>query len=81
MRWRARRRRVWVWLRRGRVRLHRRRPLAQEHLQQRRRDSCLEVADGVLGIVPVRDGKVPDGGLLRVGHRAWGAFIGSVAGR
>ncbi|MBA2806043.1 DUF397 domain-containing protein [Streptomyces sp. KM273126] len=40
--------------------------------------SCVEVADGVPGIVPVRDSKVPDGPLLLISPAAWAEFIGAV---
>jgi hypothetical protein len=39
---------------------------------------CVEVADGVAGIVPVRDSKSPEGPVVIVGARAWSAFIGLV---
>jgi len=35
---------------------------------------CLEVADGVTGVVPVRDSKVPDGPVLLLPASAWSAF-------
>ncbi|MCE7080854.1 DUF397 domain-containing protein [Streptomyces sp. ST2-7A] len=35
---------------------------------------CLEVADGVPGVVPVRDSKRPDGPTLTIHHDAWRAF-------
>jgi len=35
---------------------------------------CLEVADGVTGIVPVRDSKVPNGPVLLLPAPAWSAF-------
>ncbi|MYZ38853.1 MULTISPECIES: DUF397 domain-containing protein [unclassified Streptomyces] len=37
--------------------------------------SCVEVADGVPGIVPVRDSKNPDGPALTVPAPAWSSFI------
>ena len=40
---------------------------------------CLEVGDGLTGIVPVRDSKVPDGHVLLIGVRAWGAFVAGAA--
>ncbi|MEV6594241.1 DUF397 domain-containing protein [Streptomyces acidicola] len=40
--------------------------------------SCVEVADGVPNIVPVRDSKVPGGPVLLVGAVAWAEFIGAV---
>ncbi|MGW5195952.1 DUF397 domain-containing protein [Streptomyces spiralis] len=39
---------------------------------------CLEVADGVPGVVPVRDSKVPDGAVPVVRAGAWAAFMGAV---
>ncbi|WP_210589480.1 DUF397 domain-containing protein [Streptomyces sp. GESEQ-35] len=36
---------------------------------------CLEVADGVPGVVPVRDSKQPDGPVILLGATAWAAFI------
>ncbi|MFI6334419.1 DUF397 domain-containing protein [Streptomyces sp. NPDC050535] len=41
---------------------------------------CVEVADGVPGVVPVRDSKVADGPVLMVGPVAWAEFIGAVRG-
>ncbi|MER5442511.1 DUF397 domain-containing protein [Streptomyces sp. NPDC002790] len=43
-------------------------------------ESCLEVADGVPGVVPVRDSKVSDGAVVVIGAAAWSAFVtGAVA--
>ncbi|MEV4037630.1 DUF397 domain-containing protein [Streptomyces umbrinus] len=42
-------------------------------------EDCLEVADGVPGVVPVRDSKVVGGAVLLVGATAWTHFIGTVA--
>ena len=39
--------------------------------------SCVEVADGVPGIVPVRDSKVSDGDVLLVGAGAWATGVGA----
>ncbi|WP_405566846.1 DUF397 domain-containing protein [Streptomyces phaeochromogenes] len=39
---------------------------------------CLEVADGVPGVVPVRDSKVVGGPFLLVGADAWLAFVGGL---
>lgn len=36
---------------------------------------CLEVADGVPGVVPVRDSKVVDGDVVVIGAAAWSAFV------
>ncbi|MEV0257157.1 DUF397 domain-containing protein [Streptomyces sp. NPDC050732] len=41
--------------------------------------SCVEVADGVVGVVPVRDSKVPQGPALVIGTGAWAAFVAMVA--
>jgi hypothetical protein len=41
-------------------------------------EDCVEVADGVPGVVPVRDSKVPDGAVLVVGCMAWAEFISAV---
>ncbi|MFG3196236.1 DUF397 domain-containing protein [Streptomyces sp. NPDC048208] len=40
--------------------------------------NCVEVADGVPGLVPVRDSKVTDGPVLLLGATAWANFIGAV---
>lgn len=40
---------------------------------------CVEVADGVPGVIPVRDSKVSVGGpVIVVGAGAWAEFIGSL---
>ncbi|WP_078594144.1 DUF397 domain-containing protein [Streptomyces sp. NRRL S-920] len=36
---------------------------------------CVEVADGVPGVVPVRDSKAPEGPALIIGAPAWQAFV------
>jgi hypothetical protein len=41
--------------------------------------SCVEVADGAPGIVPVRDSKIPDGPVVLVGPAAWTDFVDAVA--
>lgn len=38
-------------------------------------DNCVEVADGVPHVVPVRDSKVPQGPALIIGADAWTAFV------
>ncbi|MFI6560892.1 DUF397 domain-containing protein [Streptomyces sp. NPDC050534] len=38
--------------------------------------SCVEVADGVPGVVPVRDSKVPHGPVVVVRSDTWAAFVG-----
>jgi len=41
--------------------------------------NCVEVADGVPGIVPVRDSKVSAAGpVIMVGADAWTEFVGSL---
>ncbi|MER6422114.1 DUF397 domain-containing protein [Streptomyces sp. NPDC001137] len=40
---------------------------------------CVEVADNFLGVIPVRDSKVPDGPVLLVSPAAWTAFIRNAA--
>lgn len=40
--------------------------------------NCLEVTDGVPGIVPVRDSKIPDNGVLLFGNGPWTTFIEAV---
>ncbi|MFB8030405.1 DUF397 domain-containing protein [Streptomyces sp. NPDC056465] len=42
-------------------------------------NNCLEVADGLPGVVPVRDSKVPAGPALLVSAPAWTAFVGFAA--
>ncbi|MEU5958533.1 DUF397 domain-containing protein [Streptomyces sp. NPDC047525] len=41
--------------------------------------NCLEVADGVPGIVPVRDSKNPEGPALLLRAEAWSAFVAGVS--
>lgn len=40
--------------------------------------SCIEVADGFPGVVPVRDSKVPEGAVLVIPSPSWSAFVESV---
>ncbi|MCC3653129.1 DUF397 domain-containing protein [Streptomyces sp. S07_1.15] len=40
--------------------------------------ACVEVADAVPGLVPVRDSKVPHGPALVFPAGAWSAFVGAV---
>ncbi|MDH6138930.1 hypothetical protein P3T35_000919 [Kitasatospora sp. GP30] len=40
--------------------------------------TCVEVADGFPGVMPVRDSKDPEGGALVVPADAWRAFVGAV---
>lgn len=39
---------------------------------------CVEVGDGVPGLVPVRDSKDPEGPALRFDAAAWTAFVADV---
>ncbi|MYU10476.1 DUF397 domain-containing protein [Streptomyces sp. SID8361] len=39
---------------------------------------CVEVADNLPGIVPVRDSKNPDGPVLIFQNDAWSTFIASL---
>ncbi|MFJ8011811.1 DUF397 domain-containing protein [Streptomyces sp. NPDC096339] len=39
---------------------------------------CVEVADGVAGLVPVRDSKVEGGPVLVVSAAAWGPFVAAL---
>jgi hypothetical protein len=41
-------------------------------------ESCVEVADGVPGVVPVRDSKVAEGPVLVLGEAAWAEFVRAV---
>ncbi|MFJ3026785.1 DUF397 domain-containing protein [Streptomyces tendae] len=40
--------------------------------------NCLEVADGVPGVIPVRDSKVTDGPVVVIGSAAWTEFVRTV---
>ncbi|MFE1949387.1 DUF397 domain-containing protein [Streptomyces sp. NPDC059524] len=40
--------------------------------------NCVEVADGVPGVVPVRDSKVAGGDVVVIGAGAWAAFVDGV---
>ncbi|MGW6054965.1 DUF397 domain-containing protein [Streptomyces sp. NPDC055189] len=40
--------------------------------------NCVEVADEVPGIVPVRDSKNPEGPALLLSAEAWSAFVTNV---
>ena len=41
--------------------------------------ACVEVADGLPGLIPVRDSKVQQGPVLIVSAGAWTAFIRGAA--
>ncbi|MGW5783075.1 DUF397 domain-containing protein [Streptomyces sp. NPDC003757] len=40
--------------------------------------NCLEVTDGVPGVIPVRDSKVTDGPVIVIGSAAWTEFVRAV---
>ncbi|MER5490103.1 DUF397 domain-containing protein [Streptomyces sp. NPDC002454] len=40
--------------------------------------ACVEVGDGLPGVVPVRDSKVPAGAALVFGAGGWASFVGFV---
>ncbi|MFF4584038.1 DUF397 domain-containing protein [Streptomyces sp. NPDC001388] len=40
--------------------------------------ACLEVADDIPALVPVRDSKAPARGVLVIEAAAWGHFVGAV---
>ncbi|MFJ6791188.1 DUF397 domain-containing protein [Streptomyces angustmyceticus] len=40
--------------------------------------NCVEIVDGVPGVVPVRDSKTPMGPSLMVPADAWGGFVTAV---
>ncbi|MGO4458726.1 DUF397 domain-containing protein [Streptomyces sp. M-16] len=42
--------------------------------------TCVEVADGYAGIVPVRDSKRPGGDVVIVTAAAWGPFVAALKG-
>jgi hypothetical protein len=41
-------------------------------------NSCVEVADGFPGVIPVRGSKDPEGSPLVFPARSWAAFVGAV---
>jgi hypothetical protein len=43
-------------------------------------NNCVEVADSYPGLVPVRDSKVPNSGVLVFGVSSWTAFVHGVKG-
>lgn len=43
-------------------------------------NNCVEVADGVSGLVPVRDSKVPYGPALAFSTASWASFVVGVRG-
>ncbi|MFF0645550.1 DUF397 domain-containing protein [Streptomyces tendae] len=40
--------------------------------------NCLEVTDGVPGVIPVRDSKVTGGPVIVIGSAAWTEFVRTV---
>jgi hypothetical protein len=42
--------------------------------------NCLEVADGVPGVIPVRDSKNPHGPALVIPAATWSGFVATVKG-
>lgn len=42
--------------------------------------NCVEVADGLPAVVPVRDSKSPHGPVLRFPATAWTAFLATLKG-
>ncbi|MFF2206189.1 DUF397 domain-containing protein [Streptomyces sp. NPDC058145] len=42
--------------------------------------NCVEVADGVPGVVAVRDSKAADGSVVLVGSAAWVEFVRRMVG-
>ncbi|MFD8548907.1 DUF397 domain-containing protein [Streptomyces sp. NPDC059649] len=40
--------------------------------------SCVEIADNIPGLVPIRDSKDPGGPAICVSGAAWAAFVGMV---
>lgn len=40
--------------------------------------SCVEVADGFPGVVPVRDSKIPESLAILVRHTGWSTFVTAV---
>ncbi|MGW7051919.1 DUF397 domain-containing protein [Streptomyces sp. NPDC054887] len=40
--------------------------------------SCVEVADHIPGVMPVRDSKTPGGPALAFGAQAWSSFVTAV---
>ncbi|NSC23251.1 DUF397 domain-containing protein [Streptomyces albus subsp. chlorinus] len=43
--------------------------------------ACVEVADNIPSLVPVRDSKAPDGPCLAFGPAAWGSFVAALQRR
>ncbi len=43
-------------------------------------NNCVEVADGVPGLIPVRDSKRPSGPVVVFPAEGWGPFVAAVRG-
>ncbi|MFD7769681.1 DUF397 domain-containing protein [Streptomyces sp. NPDC059787] len=43
--------------------------------------NCVEVADGHVGLVPVRDSKVPHGPVIVFGSASWASFVTELGSR
>ncbi|MEU9043756.1 MULTISPECIES: DUF397 domain-containing protein [unclassified Kitasatospora] len=41
-------------------------------------DDCVEIADGITGIIPVRDSKDPHGPALKFTPEAWQSFLAGI---
>ncbi|OON81098.1 DUF397 domain-containing protein [Streptomyces tsukubensis] len=41
-------------------------------------EACVEIADGVTGLIPVRDSKTPLAPNLAFTRNAWSTFVGSL---
>ncbi|GAB2875690.1 DUF397 domain-containing protein [Streptomyces mayteni] len=41
-------------------------------------NECVEIADNVPGLIPVRDSKRPNADILRFGRTAWRTFLRSL---
>jgi hypothetical protein len=39
---------------------------------------CVEVADGIPGVVPVRDSKRPEGPMISFSRESWVTFLGEL---
>ncbi|MDX3547188.1 DUF397 domain-containing protein [Streptomyces europaeiscabiei] len=40
--------------------------------------SCVEVADGFLDVVPVRDSKIAEGAAILIRNAGWSTFVSAV---
>ncbi|WP_411146324.1 DUF397 domain-containing protein [Streptomyces sp. x-80] len=39
---------------------------------------CIEIGEGISGVVPVRDSKDPQGPVLTIAPAAWSSFVSAV---